>query len=215
MIGRGKLVAALCLSFAACTEPVDCAREPARCPGYVRAPAMAAAPRPAPAALLAPIAPTAPAALAVPVRGGQRYLQVPVDGQAPNRRPDQEPLAVQVRPGAVPAGDKPIQPGAPSQAEALAVMRAVEVPAESRNFEGLKPLITTRLYDTLQPLLEKNGPRLWTHLDHYKTALAANPVVTVESVEGGKVQTRVPVPGAQDLRPILEKVGGSWKIDRF
>ena len=213
----------LAVSAAACTEPVDCVRYPARCPGFVAPSAGPKPVKPLPIQMVRdqlrppPGLPSAPPsgrdAAQVPPAGvgAQRYLQLPTTGQVPNRRPDQEPLA-----GQAPAQPEPAaKPGEPTRAEVTAAMQAVRPASEAHNFEGLKPFITERLYTTLAPLIKDNGDRLWRHLDVYGEALRAPLHVDIESVTGGKVQTRIPVAGKPDLRPILEKVDGAWRIDRF
>lgn len=208
------------LFLAACTEPTEAGTAPteARHPPVTQ-----------------PAQPTVPPAhQAIP--GSQRYLQAPLDAAGLARRPTLEPLAQdsqlagldggrrvqeQLRRGQQPStapqpGDeKPLQPGAPSLTEIRAVLATVQGPLATRNFDALQPMITQRLFGTLQPLQEKNGDRLWRHLARYPLALQGRLNAVVDDVQPNHVQLKVALPDGGELRPVLEKVDGVWKIDRF
>ncbi len=193
----------------ACTEPVDCTVEPQRCPN--RPVVMAAQP-----AAGKPVAPREQQRVAVPFHNGQRLLQVPVDATGLGRPPSREPLAVNVGAVAKPQGDAaPLPAGSPSRTELTALVATVVQPTKARNFESLKPFITQRLYDTLTPLLVKDGDRLWRHLDKYQTAADQGFKTQVDSVEMDKAQLHLTLPDGSELRPILARQNGVWKIDRF
>ena len=202
LTNHARQVALLCLFLGtACAEPVDCALEPKRCPNQA-------------------VRQTDPAsdglANARPFRGAQRLLQVPVDPNAPGQPPSRQPLAVDLRlPAKVPAEAMPLPAGAPSRDELNAMVATVQLPTKARSFEGLRPFNTSRLYDTLEPLLAKDGDRLWRHLDKYLIASDKGFKTEVESVEADRVQLHLRLPNGDDLRPIVVRQNGVWKIDRF
>ncbi len=197
----------LLLLGTACTEPVDCALEPKRCPNRVAAPQ--------------PVVPTgAPKRqqlqVPVPTANGQRLLQVPLDPNAAGRQPSREPLAADIRARFKPiVDDAPLPSGAPSREELTTLMKRVIEPARARDFEALKQVITSRLYDALSPLVAKDGDRLWAHLVKYGGATSGGFKTDVLSQEGGKTALHLTLPDGSELRPIVEQQGGVWKIDRF
>ncbi len=196
----------------ACAEPVDCTVEPRRCPRL-------AAPEPQAAHL--PMPTRTQLQVPAPTRGGQRLLQAPLDPGAPGRPPSREPLALDVRaleklpPPAKAVDNAPLPAGAPTHEELKALVAVVQLPAKARNFEGLKPFITQRLYDALSPLLAKDGDRLWRHLEKYVSAVDTGFKTEVESVEMERAQLHLTLPDGSELRPILLRQNGVWKIDRF
>ena len=105
--------------------------------------------------------------------------------------------------------------GAPSADELKGIIASVLLPTKARDFEALKPFITARLYDTLTPLLAKDGERLWRHLSKYQTATEGAYRTEVEAVEADNVRMHLTLHDGSEMRPILTKQNGVWKIDRF
>jgi hypothetical protein len=182
--------------------------EPQRCPHRAVAAAAQGKPQPVPTRQQLQVP--------VPTANGQRLLQVPIDPNAAGRQPSREPLALDVRPRFKPVADEaPLPSGAPSREDLRALLTRILEPSQAKNFEGLKPFITQRLYDSLSPLLVNDGGRLWRHLSKYPVALTSGFTTDVLSQEGGKVQLHLSLSDGSELRPILEKQNGLWKIDRF
>jgi predicted lipid-binding transport protein (Tim44 family) len=180
---HSRAAALLSLCFAAgCTESVDCAQEPQRCP-HVAANTPAAKP---PA--------RAQQQVAIPQNAGERLAQVPAKALA-------ETL--------------PLPAGAPTRDELKALVATLQLPAKTENLPGLKPFITQRLYDTLGPLVAANSARLWRHLAKFGTAAETGFRTEVESVEADRVQLHLTLPNGEELRPIVVRENGVWKIDRF
>ena len=193
------LLASLLLAVA-CQEPVDCVQEPLRCPN-----AAVAGVRPQP---------SLPAASA----RGQRLLQVPgAPTVVAGRQPAQEPLARDIRLAAQQAlaANAPVPAGAPTREVVDGLIARVLPPAKARDFAALEPLVTPRLFETLAPLLAQDGDRLWRHLAKYATAAAGGFKLEVESVEADRAQLHLTLPDGADIRPILLRQDGTWKIDRF
>ena len=185
-IPRFAALAGLCLA-SACTESVDCAQEPQRCP-HVTAPAPAPQP---------------------PVRAQQ---QVAIPENAGTRLPT---LPEKALPQKAMAETLPLPAGAPTREELKALIATLQLPAKARDLAGIKPFITQRLYDTLGPLLATNSERLWKHLAKFALAADTGFRTEVESVEADRVQLHLTLPNGDDLRPIVLRQNGIWKIDRF
>ena len=210
-----RLWLAIGLGPLACAEPVDCQLEPQRCPN-VRVQPLAAAALPArPSVAERPPAVQVPSAQ-VPLRAGQRQLQVPLNPGNLGQPPTREPLALNIRPKPLAAETPaPLPVGAPSREDLKALVVAVQLPASTKDFEALRPFITPRLYASLAPLMAESGDRLWRHLAKYKQAGSSGFETKIESVELDKVHAALQLPDGSELRPILEKQNGVWKIDRF
>lgn len=201
----------------ACTEPVDCAAQPDRCPRVAATQELApvalrrVGDAPAPATRAA-----VPPERAVPVVGKvlDRLPIVPVGGGNHGQR------FLDLGQGATGAALLHARRAPGTLDEQVAANRmiilGIHKAAAAHDFAALKTHMSDRLAATVEPMLDKQGERFWRHLDKY--AQAAEKSFEVRDEPGGDAEQRriiVTLPGGEELKPILTKSGNGWKFDRF
>ncbi len=215
----GPAVAGL-LFAAACTEPTDCKREPERCllpaaqPEAVGAAANAPG-KPAVGPQFRPVAGAVPqlpdAALSPRVRAAVAKAQLQAHAECPPLGLGQAGLApAAVNPGLV-AGESP------DALLARGVLAGLRGPAASHELPKLAPVITKRLLADMGPKMEQYGPRFWRHVDKYIKA-ADDGILKITAEPGDSADRKnisISLTGGEELRPILQREDGAWKIDRF
>ncbi len=202
------------LALGACTEPVDCAAQPERCPRIANVPQLApvAVTRQSEVAQPVAAAPTAAPALAnrpqpLPVippagagQGGQRNLEI-----------DQEHALAAARNARRAPGTLDAQTAADRM-----IILAIHKAAAARDFAALKPHMSDRLIGAIEPMLDQQGERFWKHLARYAEAAEKGFTVRDEAGDGSNLRHMiVTLPGGEELKPILTKTPDGWKFDRF
>jgi len=211
------------LAVAACTEPVDCQRQPERCVIALAA---------TPAATRKVQAEPMPAAAADPHAGhdraagdraghdhGQR-LGVPSPGAFPALADAVLPPGGRLRRGMQPfrpgQGDVPAADRGDETPALRAAVAAIRTAAAAHDGPALQAFLTPRLQESLAPVLARGGDRLWRHLDKYVAAIQAG--LTIQVAPGESPDTRqltIPAEGGSELKPILKQTESGWKFERF
>ncbi len=203
-----------CFVVAACSEPVDCAREPARClaPAHQVAggtSAIAAAPK----SDSQPGAPIGPGR-ALKARVGDREVEVAVGRPA---MPPGDTMAARRRPAVAPPTQLPAAQAADPRAKVLRELLAAALPAiAAKDFKQLATVCSKRFAVQLKDIEANHAERFWRHLGRFPAVLGSSDVLfRIEAGEGeGRTQGVVSA-GSTELKPILVQEDGQWKIDRF
>ena len=221
-LGQIGLQLAATLALLGCSEPVDCAKEPARCLpaayGSTGTAVVGAAQvlRPSPVQAQANAVPRgagpSPTAIANPSADlAKRRLRAlpPTDSLVARSR---EGVVAQVKDDAA-AGVV----GPELKLRAIRKTLAAAVPAlKQHDFSALKKVASQRFAGNIVEIEAKYAERFWRHADKYVPVLSGPPpAIALQDQEDGKVQATLTTPEGAELRCILVEEDGTWKIDRF
>ncbi len=206
-----SLLLGTALLVAACTEPVDCAAEPHRCPlvsqpaGNVPAPVLHA-PEPLIANARARRADQQQArkdrAAASKDAEEAKLMRARVQAEA-------ERLAKEAR-----VGD--LSPKEQLHRTPEMLVRRIRNVAANRNIQGLRRFMTPDFRKRVDVMLGDSPERFWRHLARYVNAAEHGFELTSKpGPREGTLQLAVKGRGEMTLRPIVERSPEGWLFDRF